>query len=203
MCVFLKYVILIILTSNAYKLTDHYNNDNKLINIYPCLTGIPIKLWETVNDAVSAVNDLNYFNIILHQAPSKDTENTLCTTTGRSATHFYMETYPTTMNININDNLLFNNNTLYNVVLHEMGHMMGLGHTYTSGIMNYSIQSMVFDIDGESHTRYIEDCIKLWLSYDDIRGIARSYWSVKKKYCSKSALSRDEYLYCMNSPWYS
>jgi len=56
-------------------------------------------------------------------------------------------------------------NTLYNVVLHESLHALGLGHSDKPGIMNYSIT-----VDGFSN-RIINDNKRLWLSGDDLNGL--------------------------------
>ena len=54
-------------------------------------------------------------------------------------------------------------NTLYNVLLHEILHSLGLKHSLLKGMMNYSIT-----VDNK---RPIEDHHKMWLSLDDLAGI--------------------------------
>ena len=54
-------------------------------------------------------------------------------------------------------------NTLYNVLLHEMLHSLGLKHSKEKGMMNYSIT-----VDDKMP---IEDHHKMWLSLDDLAGI--------------------------------
>jgi len=71
-------------------------------------------------------------------------------------------------NIWISNKLLYKPNTLYNVVLHEVLHSMGLNHSNKQGMMNYSIRV--------GYNRYggmeiIDDDIKLWISTDDRKGL--------------------------------
>ena len=54
-------------------------------------------------------------------------------------------------------------NTLYNVLLHEILHGLGLKHSKEKGMMNYSIT-----VDDKGP---LEDHHKLWLSSDDLEGI--------------------------------
>jgi hypothetical protein len=62
--------------------------------------------------------------------------------------------------IYINDILLNRPNTLYNVLLHEVAHSMGMTHSENFGIMNYYI---TINSDGS----IFEDQRKLWLSSAD------------------------------------
>jgi hypothetical protein len=65
--------------------------------------------------------------------------------------------------ITVNRVLLNYPNTLYNVLLHEVLHSMGLGHSDAgNGIMNYSI-TIMYSIR--------EDDRRLWLSLDDMLGL--------------------------------
>ena len=67
-------------------------------------------------------------------------------------------------NIWIANSLLNTPNTLYNVVLHEVLHAMGLNHSYQPGMMNYSIRTTWFG-------NVIDDPQKLWISKDDRQGL--------------------------------
>jgi hypothetical protein len=67
-------------------------------------------------------------------------------------------------NIWIANSLLNTPNTLYNVVLHEVLHAMGLNHSDQPGMMNYSIRTTWFG-------NVIEDPQKLWISPDDRQGL--------------------------------
>jgi len=195
----LRILIVSILFSlvKPFKLSDYYNSNKKAIDIYPCQY-ISEKLWDTANDAVSAVNDLDYFKIVLHRKHHlSDKVNTICETDDRSATVFYTEYYPPRIDIVINNNLQYSTNSLYNVILHELGHTVGLAHSDTYGMMNYSVS-----LTGQDNL-FIDDDRKLWLSNDDINGIANSYRDVKKKYCSRSNIFRNfvRFYQCLDSPW--
>jgi hypothetical protein len=54
-------------------------------------------------------------------------------------------------------------NTLYNVVLHEFGHVLGLHHSAKRGIMNHSITI--------ANGRFLEDLSPIYPSIDDILGL--------------------------------
>ena len=71
-------------------------------------------------------------------------------------------------NIWISNKLLDKPNTLYNVVLHEVLHSMGLNHSDKQGMMNYSI-SVGYNWYGSMEI--IDDGTKLWISPDDRRGL--------------------------------
>jgi len=67
-------------------------------------------------------------------------------------------------NIWIGNSLLNTPNTLYNVVLHEVLHAVGLDHSDRPGMMNYSIRTTWFG-------NVIDDPQKLWISPDDRQGL--------------------------------
>ena len=71
-------------------------------------------------------------------------------------------------NIWISDKLLNKPNTLYNVVLHEVLHSMGLNHSNEQGMMNYSIH---IGYNWFGSIEIIDDDMKLWISTDDRKGL--------------------------------
>lgn len=71
-------------------------------------------------------------------------------------------------NIWISDKLLYKPNTLYNVVLHEVLHSMGLNHSNERGMMNYSIR---VGYNWYGGMEIIDDDMKLWISTDDRKGL--------------------------------
>ena len=71
-------------------------------------------------------------------------------------------------NIWISDKLLYKPNTLYNVVLHEVLHSMGLNHSNERGMMNYSIR---LGYNWYGGMEIIDDDMKLWISTDDRKGL--------------------------------
>ena len=62
---FLLWLVVGSAVCEGFQLTEYYNNNNKVIDIYPC-TYISDKLWLTTKAAVNATNELNYFNLKLH-----------------------------------------------------------------------------------------------------------------------------------------
>ena len=69
----IKFLLWVVVTLSAlcvpvktFTLLDHYDNYNKLIDIYPC-SDISNKLWSVTDDAVSTVNALGYFKLVLHR----------------------------------------------------------------------------------------------------------------------------------------
>ena len=70
-------------------------------------------------------------------------------------------------NVWISNTLLDKPNTLYNVVLHEVLHAMGLNHSNEQGMMNYSIR-IRYNWYGMN---IIDDSMKLWVSTDDLNGL--------------------------------
>ena len=71
-------------------------------------------------------------------------------------------------NIWISNQLLDKQNTLYNVVLHEILHSMGLNHSDKQGMMNYSVR---VGYNWYGSMEIIDDPIKLWISKDDKQGL--------------------------------
>ena len=71
-------------------------------------------------------------------------------------------------NIWISNTLLDKPNTLYNVVLHEVLHSMGLNHSDKQGMMNYSVR---IGYNWYGSMEIIDDERKLWISPDDRKGL--------------------------------
>jgi hypothetical protein len=139
----LNFLLFLVVGSSVCK-GFQLTNYNKIINIYPC-TYISDKLWYTTKEAVDATNKLNYFKLQLHTSPllSDYGTNTICNTTDRSGTYFKTTSYSEEIDIKINNALLITTNSLYNVILHELGHVMGLYHTPTLGVMNYTVRTII------------------------------------------------------------
>lgn len=76
-----------------------------------------------------------------------------------------MYKYSNKTDIIINNILSYYPNNLYNVMLHEIGHSLGLKHSTKAGMMNYTVRKR----DGY----LLPDPRKLWWSRDDMRGIRK------------------------------
>lgn len=77
--------------------------------------------------------------------------------------------------ITISNDLLGYSNTLYNVILHEILHSLGLDHNNGEpGLMSYTVRVSSW------FGSIVDDCRKLWISSDDINGIIKSCFSRNK-----------------------
>ena len=85
--------------------------------------------------------------------------HTICDTDERSRTEIHSDY---SVHVYINNELYGDN--LYNVILHEMLHALGLKHSKKMGIMNYSLQIYQGNI--------LQDLRRLWLSIDDLNGLS-------------------------------
>lgn len=80
-----------------------------------------------------------------------------------------------TTNVTISEDLFPYTNTLYNVILHELVHSLGLDHNEGQpGLMSYQIRLTTW------LGYIINDCRKLWISTDDVRGILKSCFSFNR-----------------------
>ena len=91
------------------------------------------------------------------------TSGELCS---RDNVHFgtmYLDRQDT--NILVANELVWTPTTLYNVLLHESLHSLGLDHAYDKqGVMNYAVT-----LDQEGNV--VDDSTKLWPSFDDLSGV--------------------------------
>lgn len=67
-------------------------------------------------------------------------------------------------NIWISDSLLSVPTTLYNVISHELLHSVGVGHSQSPGLMNYSVKL-------DAYGSVLEDSNRLWTSPDDLHAL--------------------------------
>ena len=146
----------LIWSSVGFKYLNNVNRIRPKI-IKPCDTIHPI-LLETVYEISEKIDgfeigDCEYTGIICNQ-PNGHYGYTTIHNSGN------------TTNIYIKDELINKPNTLYNVVLHEVLHSLGLDHTYTEGMMNYTVS-----LDWFGNIK--NDDRKLWMSIDDYNGIQK------------------------------
>lgn len=162
----------------SYKLFDFYNLTSNPIPLYTCCNIEP-KLLETTKHAIDHINSHNIINISLKEelySHEINDVNSICSyNDGEYESYGFTLLTDTDEDIYINKKLLETNNTLYNVCLHELVHLMGMDHSTEHGIMNYTISTNAPSIFGSTIVK--EDRIKLWLSIDDINGLK----AVKKK----------------------
>lgn len=75
----------------------------------------------------------------------------------------------TITDINIATKMIYYPNTLYNVILHEFLHTLGLNHNEgEQGMMSYAVSTSSY------FGKIKNDCKKLWLSIDDLKGLKKS-----------------------------
>ena len=145
-------LILFCVVATAYKIADVYTFNN------PTTYSVCDVLRETVKEAVKELP----FNVL----ESDTATNTICTVDTNA---FYARTQTIQDSnglytaIEISYRLLNYPTTLYNVLLHEMLHSVGLKHSTEAGVMNYSVLIQ--------RNTVMEDKRKIWLSSDDIMGL--------------------------------
>jgi hypothetical protein len=145
-------LILFCVVASGYKIADVHIFNN------PTTYSVCDVLRETVNEAIKELPFQAY--------ESDAAVNTICTVDTNA---FYARTQTIQDDnglrtaIEISDRLLSYTNTLYNVLLHEMLHSVGLKHSTESGVMNYSIFT--------TRDTVMEDIRRIWLSSDDILGL--------------------------------
>jgi len=153
----LLFLFLQLFLSLGYKLLDIQPIFPKILK--PCTKLEP----EILEVAREISNDLKYFQI-------SDTLESGIMCSSSNIHYGYTNLYDNRTDIWINNELIKYPNTLYNVVLHEIIHSVGLDHSIEPGIMNYSIR-----VSGYNNNFIpINDDRKLWLSLDDRQGIIKA-----------------------------
>jgi len=169
--------------TTGYKLLDYRNISSTTINFYSCTSISPI-LQTTTTDVMQELNDYDLFDFKLNKQQykhEKNGKNTICNK--NLDTNEYSEfgicthyaPYFNETDISISNMLIGTETNLYNVVLHELLHSVGLDHTNSKGMMNYTLQSR-----GRG---YIKDKEKLYLSLDDYNGMKKVYDEINKCKC--------------------
>jgi len=163
----------------SYKMFDFYNLTSNPIPLYKCCNIEP-KLLDTTKLAIDHINSHNIINITLKEelySHEINDVNSICSyNDGEYDEYGFTLLTDTDEDVYINKKLLETNNTLYNVVLHELVHLMGMDHSTEPSIMSYKVSVKYPSLFGSSSIE--EDRSKLWLSIDDINGLK----AVKKKY---------------------
>ena len=175
--------ILLLEYTNSYKLLDYRNISSTTINFYSCTDISPI-LETTTTDVIQELNEYKLFDFKLNDEKynhGKNGYNTICNK--NLDTNKYSEfgicthyaPYFNETDITISNKLIGSETNLYNVVLHEVLHSVGLDHTDKKGILNYTLQKRGYG--------YIRDKDKLYLSVDDYNGMKEVYNEINKCKC--------------------
>ena len=194
----------------CWKILPSWGHHEKIYKVTAC-SDINRKLYETGQDVMDYINKydmfiLQYKNTTYsnyHRDLYTDDKLTYCYSTqlGRSYTKFISDE----IDVRISPILITKTNTMFNVILHEFTHMMGLDHSDESGLMNYTVKQD--SIDSRSVK---EDNNKLWLSSDDLDGLKNNYILAKVKWCIDwTILSEDDFYlvgdelfeWCMDTKW--
>ena len=149
-------LLLNVITVSSYKLL------NTVSYQYPKIIGLCNDIHPNLKDVTKDVaNDIiaNGYPVIV-----QDQENTGIICNQPSGHYGYMVPYSNRTDVFINNKLLHLPNTLYNVVLHEMLHAIGLDHSDEPGMMSYAINENWFGYPKEDER-------KMWLSIDDLQGL--------------------------------
>ena len=145
-------------------LTSGYVLLDKIYLSYPKVLSVCSSLSPTLKDTIYEVADtmtLNGYPVLI-QHQEEDATGVIC---NQPHGHYGYTTLDNNRtDIYINNKLLHLPNTLYNVLLHEVLHSIGLDHSIELGLMSYSISETWFGYPKEDER-------KLWLSIDDLQGL--------------------------------
>jgi hypothetical protein len=151
---------LLLCLAGAFRILDTTHRHPR--HAVPC-PDLPADALQTLQDAASHVRGHGFGLYVFHH-PGASSDGVVCHTE-----HAYIRspayTDLWTGDVLFDRRLLAAPNALYNVLLHELLHVAGLGHSGVPGMMNYSV---VYDPVLQV---YQEDRDRRWLSNDDRRGL--------------------------------
>ena len=127
----------------------------KVLSMCPSLNPV---LKDTIDEVVDHMN-LNGYPVII-----QDDNNTGTICNQHKGHYGYTTLDNNRTDIYINNKILYLPNTLYNVLLHEVLHSIGLDHSQEQGIMSYAITENWYGSP-------VNDERRLWLSIDDLQGL--------------------------------
>ncbi len=177
-----------------WKLNRFWNHYEKVYHITPC-ENIIESIYDQGINVMNHINSydmfiLQYKNTSYRESEENQERITYCQGGERESFTSFSEN---SMDVRIGIDLIYHPNVLFNVILHEFVHMMGLIHSDHPGIMNYSI---ILD-----RFMYIkEDNNRLWISPDDYTGIRNNYVDSKVIWCNTKPTD-EEYNICVDTPW--
>jgi hypothetical protein len=152
----LRFLLNAVLISGYVLLHQVHVSYPKVLSVCPALSP---RLKDTIYEVADAMTLNGYPVLIQHQA---NASGVIC---NQPHGHYGYTTLDNNQtNIYINDKLLYLPNTLYNVLLHEVLHSIGLDHSDKPGMMSYAISETWYGFPKEDER-------KLWLSIDDLRGL--------------------------------
>jgi|SRR5210317_1285096 len=173
----IKYIFLSIIPFiYGYELLGNYIPTNLIKTFTFCLNEKKI-LRETTNDVIDYINDYDIFHISLKSGYTEPVENQINSICSIDKYRYGYYGYTSLFNTNESDiyiskELYDTPNTLFNVLLHEFVHSLGLNHTLVPSVMQYSIMI-------DERNNIINDRRKIYLSLDDIRGLRAIKRSIK------------------------
>ena len=167
----IKYILLftsIFILVNSFNILPYYQTLEKDKEFYLCDNFSDV-LRETTKEIFKQLNKYNLYDFQLNEEKTfpheKNDINTICNLNlvdKYGYTTHYAPDYTET-DISISNTLIGIDTNLYNVILHEVLHSIGLDHSLEFGIMNYTVFSLFNGIK--------KDLIKLYLSVDDFNGM--------------------------------
>ncbi len=156
----------------SYELMPNFNLEESEIDFYEC-EGLNPVIKEKTLEVFKDINELDMFKLNLKGSTypvEMNGINTICDYSFPYDSFGYCSFYPPSneTDIMMNKRLVHYPNNLYNVLLHEVIHALGLHHTEEDyGIMNYSVFLDEYgNLKADRH---------LYLSFDDINGLKYMY----------------------------
>jgi hypothetical protein len=132
----------------------------------PC-EGLHKQVYETAQEVVSQLRKEEQIPIFIGNY--ENTSGTICSQAGGHHGYLTPNTDKTRTDIMISEDLVWYPFTLFNVILHEILHSLGLDHNNGEpGLMSYAVTASSW------FGSVVNDCKRLYLSVDDLKGLKES-----------------------------